>query len=332
MRGFLDVIVVALSVAFGIRALFVQPFKIPTSSMQPTLFGIHYVDEAESQPYRNGVINFFLPLGMSKAELTPGKAGFLREGASPFRRSVADMLSCVLDPLNCYWDASRVAVGDILYTLPGSDVRANIYRYLDFNPEKKFFQEDETVFKGYLSAGDHLFVDRMSIHFLPLERGDVFVFNTENLRGSNGLPLSGYYYIKRLVGLPGDTLKIQNHVLYIRPRGETEFKRSDEFSPKFSKIYSGQGGYQGYNPAGLLAEGREYTVPEDHFFALGDNTANSYDSRYWGPVPRENIVGRALNIFWPVSRRWGWVDRLPPLNVPTVTPESTTQPSAMRLQ
>jgi signal peptidase I len=56
---------------------------------------------------------------------------------------------------------------------------------------------------------------------------------------------------------------------------------------------------------------------------LGDNSKFSEDSRYWGFVPRRNIVGKALFVFWPISRRWGFTDTTPPLQVPTVIKTDT---------
>ncbi len=332
VRGFLDVLAVALSVAFGIRALFLQPFQIPSGSMQPTLFGIHYVDAAESEPYRTGVCNLFLPLAMSKAEIKVQEDGMMLAGSSPFSRTLADLASDLFRPSGFYTRASRVVVGDLFYTLPGQDVKNSIYRYLDQDPEGKFYRKGDTVFSGYLSTGDHLFVERISIHFSELQRGEVFVFNTENIRDIHGNALSGFYYIKRLVGLPGDTLKIVDRVLYVKPRGEDSFKRLDELNPALKKLYAGKGGYHGHLPMGLLAYEMEYTVPDGHYFAMGDNSANSLDSRSWGCVPRQNIVGRAWSIFWPVTRRWGFVDRKEPLDVLTTFSEDSSVPRNMRLQ
>ena len=182
------------------------------------------------------------------------------------------------------------------------------------------YREGETVFDGWLSSGDHLFVDRLSIHFKPLKRGEVFVFNTEGLYSSLGTPLTGYYYIKRLAGLPGDTLKIADNRLYIRPKGEALFRPADELDPRFKKVFSRRGGYQGYwheERAEYLREGEEYQVPEGHYFMLGDNSRFSLDSRFFGAVPRRNLVGRALWVFWPFSRRWGIADATAPLDIPT---------------
>lgn len=331
MRGWLDVLAVALTVAFGIRALLLQPFKIPTSSMQPTMFGIHYVDREESRPFRGPLTNLFLPLGASEAKLKTQEDGLYYEGFKPVSRTVVSLIPSVFHPSDFYFTGAQVLQGRMLYMIPGDNPQDLIYRYLDRNPENSYFEKDTVVFDGFLSSGDHLFVDRMSLHLVPLRRGEIFIFNTEGL-SYRGMSLPGYYYVKRLVGMPGDTLKIRDNILYIRPKGDTEFHRADELAPKLKKIYSFKGGYQGHKAIELLADGAEFNVPEESYFALGDNTNNSLDSRYWNVVPRRNVIGRALNIFWPVSRRWGFCDTQDPLDCDTVFPEKSTQPTAMRLQ
>lgn len=334
MRGTLDVIVVALCVAFGVRALFLQPFQIPTSSMQPTLFGIHYIDEKQAAPYTGSMTKLFRPFGASRARLiSPADRSFFTGQFQVFSRPFAASLPLLFyRPGDFYLTATQVGFGGGKYVLPGSDATNNILRYLDNVPNgNTLYQKDEPVVDGWLSSGDHLFVDRVSIHFSKLKRGDVFVFNTENLK-ANGMPLTGYYYIKRLAGLPGDTLKISGNTLFIRPKDAPEFKPVYEWSDAFRKVYSGQGGYQGHIPAGILPENVEYTVPENHYFALGDNTANSLDSRFWGAVPAANIIGRGAFVFWPVSRRVGPVDFRDPVPVKTFTPDGTTQPAQMKLQ
>ena len=333
MISVLDVLAVAFGVAFGVRALFIQPFQIPTSSMQPTLFGIHYIDREASDPYRNSAVKFFTPLGASDAKvISPKDDAFMESESVPFSRPLLSLIPSLLHPGDFYSTASVFRFGGQDFTVPGSDPSENIFRYLPEDPRSRVYAEGETVFDGWVSSGDHLFVDRISIHFKPLKRGEVFVFNTEGLYSSHGVPLTGYYYIKRLAGLPGDTLKIENRHLYIRPKGEKEFRPAEDFNPAFAKVYSGQGGYQGHHPMGRLEDGVELTLPDDCCFALGDNTANSLDSRDWGPLPVKNIIGRALFVFWPISRRLGTVDRCDPLPVPTVSPQTSTQPTAMRLQ
>ena len=314
LRNFLDVLAVAFAVAFGVRALYLQPFKIPTSSMQPTLFGIHYVDREGLNEFGGPISGTMLPLFSPRAKLEIREDGEL---------TAYDTHSKYL-----FDTETSLQIGNRIYNLPGSI--SNVARYVDL--QREGYRKGELLCDGWLSTGDHLFVDRLSIHFLPLKRGDVIVFTTENIK-SPTQPLGGYYYIKRLVGLPGDTLKIVDNILYIKPEGETEFKPATAFSDKFNRVYSFEGGYQGHIASELLAPGLELKVPKDMFFALGDNTSNSLDGRNWGFIPRKNMIGRGLNVFWPISRRWGLVDRLPPLDTPTVLPSDPRyQPSAMSMQ
>ena len=316
IRNFLDVLVVACTVAGGIRALYIQPFRIPTSSMQPTLFGIHYVDREASRPFMGSLTRSMMPVQASKAQVKVLSDGMV---STQYRLRSSNIISTVSD----------FKIGPETYTVPG-DYLSQVLRYLP--RPKPFYQAGDTFCDGWLSTGDHVFVERFSLFFRPFRRGDVIVFNTENI-SSPSQPMGGFYYIKRLVGLPGDTLQISDNILMIRPKGEKEFRPAWEFSDAFKKVYSLKGGYQGHKADGLLSLGGELTVPEGHFFALGDNTNFSLDGRNWGFIPRRNMVGLAVMIFWPVSRRWGIVDTRPPLETPTVMPaEPFFQPSAMCMQ
>ena len=316
MRNFLDVLVVACTVAGGIRALYIQPFRIPTSSMQPTLFGIHYVDREKAAPFQHPFTRFMQSLTGSRAYVKVRQDGLL---STDYRMRTERL----------FWTKSDFQIGNELYTVPG-DFMAQVLRYLP--GAKAYYQESDIFCDGYLSTGDHVFVERLSIHFRDFKRGDVIVFNTEGL-SSPTQPIGGYYYIKRLIGLPGDTLQISDNVVMIRPKGAKEFRPAWEFSDSFKKIYSLKGGYQGHRADGLLSLGGELTVPEGHYFALGDNTNFSLDGRNWGFIPRKNMIGLAVMIFWPVSRRWGIVDRKGPLDTPTVMhKEPFFQPGAMCLQ
>ncbi|MBO4303685.1 MAG: signal peptidase I [Lentisphaeria bacterium] len=317
MKGFLDVLLVACMVAGGIRALYLQPFKIPTGSMQPTLFGIHYIDREKAAPFQGPVTKLFQPLQSSRAFLKVEEEGAFQPE------------SLRKETILFFWEKTYFRIGTRSYSLPG-DFFTNIWRYVNkTGPE---FRKGEVLCDGYLSSGDHVFVERLSIHFRKLKRGDVIVFNTVGLR-SPTQPLAGYYYIKRLAGLPGDTLKIVDNILLVKPRGEQKFLPIYESAPKFMKLYTFKGGYLGHWADGILAAGAEITVPEGHFFALGDNTYNSLDGRNWGFIPRRNMIGLAVNIFWPVSRRWGLVDTLEPLDVdPGAFLDARKQPAGMNLQ
>ncbi len=250
MRNILDLIAVVAMVACGIRGIFLQPFQIPTSSMQPTLYGIHEIT-GDAVP-DNGLPDI---------------------------------------------------VNRILFSARRENGR-------------------------WISGGDHLFVDRVSIHVVPPRRGDVIVFTTNGIKTSDGADLSevsGAFYIKRLIGLPGDTLRFTDNGVEIKPAGEDNFRHITEFASAFDKLYSGRGGYQkhsvftaggvrGWMPATAV---QEVVVPENHYYMLGDNVAFSADSRFWGFVPGGNIVGRAFVVFWPFNRRWGLIDSREPLDVPT---------------
>jgi signal peptidase I len=77
----------------------------------------------------------------------------------------------------------------------------------------------------------------------------------------------------------------------------------------FERVMSEQNGYRGYaGGRDFLADANSsYTIPEAKYFAMGDNSYNSYDSRWWGPVPEENVVGRGLLVYWPFNRHWGLI-------------------------
>lgn len=318
LRDWLDILAVGVAVAFGIRALFFQPFKIPTGSMQPTLFGIHYI---EKNPVGNPFIGKTIPFVDS-----------LLFGADrAYLQLKSDGKFVGYTPNNgLFGTSTTLIIGNHNYSLPGTVNK--IMEYTELNPYSNY-KAGEILADGYLSTGDHLFVDRISHYLTGLKRGDIIVFTTENIY-SNGEALadnSGYYYVKRLVGLPGDTLKIENNNLFVKPKDSEEFKHIKEFSPEFEKIYSGNGGYQGHSNLVGYATGNYlknnfdlFVVPENSYFMLGDNTKFSADSRIWGVVPRHNIIGKAAFVFWPFTRRFGITDRAEALNIKTTKPSLTT--------
>jgi signal peptidase I len=110
-------------------------------------------------------------------------------------------------------------------------------------------------------------------------RGDVIVFVYPEDKKKD--------FIKRLVGLPGETVEIKEGSIYINGKPVAE--------QIFNQIYY-------YNRGDFSAEGQKITVPPDSYFVLGDNSASSKDSRYWGFVPKANLLGKALIIYWPLNR------------------------------
>ena len=111
------------------------------------------------------------------------------------------------------------------------------------------------------------------------KRGDVVVFIYPEDRKKN--------FIKRLVGLPGETVEIKGGSIYINDQPALE--------PIFNQIYY-------YNKGEFGSEGQKIVVPKDSYFVLGDNSVSSKDSRYWGFVPKEDLLGQAMVIYWPVQR------------------------------
>jgi len=150
-----------------------------------------------------------------------------------------------------------------------------------------------------VQPGDCLFIERISTLFGQPERGDIVVFKTA---GIASLPPDAFY-LQRIAGLPGDRIRIEPPNLLVNDRVVTDppiFARIAAAAPPFAGF---QLAHANIPPGTFLSRpGDEVVLGDDQFFLLGDNTRSSLDSRYWGPVPRENIVGRATRIYWPLSR------------------------------
>jgi signal peptidase I len=128
-----------------------------------------------------------------------------------------------------------------------------------------------------LQINDRVVIDKWSYHFQLPQRGDIVVFlPTQRLKQENFKDA----FIKRVIGLPGEKVEIKEGKVYINNRPLEE--NYIEEPPKYQ-----------FGPA---------TVPQNSYFMLGDNRNNSYDSHYWGFVPRENIIGKATKRFWPLDR------------------------------
>jgi len=310
LRETLELIVVVFGVVAGLRGLLVQPFKIPTGSMQPTLYGIHFeaMDEAPpSGPVRR--LMDYVNFGRRYVEATVKTPGELAGRGTTKGR---------------FLPTTTLTVGQEQFKLPGEWHQVERYLEPPSDMRDRMYQAGDALARGALVAGDYLFVDRVTYQFREPRRGDVAVFVTTGLKLPGGGALGGPFYIKRLVGLPGDTLQIREERLYVKAAGESEFRLMDGAMHKgFERMYSFQGGYRGYShPLGgaryLLDDEATMTLGKDEFLMLGDNSESSSDGRYFGAVPRRNIVGRACFVWWPFSRRWGLVDKAEPEAVPTL--------------
>lgn len=149
-------------------------------------------------------------------------------------------------------------------------------------------------------TGDMVFVDRMTYNFTKPKLGDSFVFRTSLVPGFH--PPRDDFYIKRLVGLPGDKLRVEGRKLLRNGVPESGNAGFD-----FNNAGCRDLDYYGYTPdiGGKYPLFDDYTVPAANYWAMGDNSANSSDSRYFGPVPEQAVVGRALFIIHPFTDRWG---------------------------
>jgi signal peptidase I len=140
----------------------------------------------------------------------------------------------------------------------------------------------------------------------------------------------GQFYIKRMVAMGGEKVRIgdDRHLVI-------DGRRLDASTPHFEGVYSfnpelapADSQFSGhlndttarkYLPHSLAPlfpdENTEFTVPPNHYMVMGDNTVNSYDSRGWGPFPRQNVIGRSFFVYWPIGpqdgrpSRFGWGNR-----------------------
>lgn len=129
--------------------------------------------------------------------------------------------------------------------------------------------------------GDRIFVDKVSYRFHPPRRGDIIVFK---------YPLDPRKdFVKRLVGMPGERIEIKGGKIYINDKVLEDAPFADHY-------------YYNRNDWEYAKEGQVIQVPAGQYFALGDNSAQSSDSRNWGFVPAKNLVGKAFFIWWPPKR------------------------------
>jgi signal peptidase I len=166
-----------------------------------------------------------------------------------------------------------------------------------------------------LLIGDHLFVNRfvfggvasdLERRLFPMrsiERGDVVIFRSVERPTVD--------MVKRCVGLPGDEIQIRNKDLYVNGQWVDDASYTWH---RDARVFSDQ--YSGHETGRKRDNFGPYTVPADHYFCLGDNRDQSYDSRFWGPVPAHYVKGRAFLIYWSYGGKtsdgvWrGWGNKL----------------------
>ena len=343
VREWVDILAVAFGVAMAFRAYCFQPFKIPTSSMQPTLYGRHSVTVAED----------FKPSWLDE---NPFKWLKWLATGEMYKEIVAEDGGSVM----VYQDREN-APGDVIVQVFGKRHRIpqDAYERNDIMVAHRenagmadmggrqvrviasgMARRDERIWAGFVRSGDQVFVNRIKWYLFPPKRGETIVFATDGIEHLD----PGTFYIKRLVGVPGETIGIDAPYLTVNGEQVTEPDTILRVAQKRlawpeEPTYLGfecppltavlgrsrvrPPHYPGYRYVGeemfgslqtlrlvratLGVPGDTVTLGENDFLAMGDNTPSSYDSRYWGTVPRNRLVGPASVIWWPPSPRWGRV-------------------------
>jgi signal peptidase I len=352
---------VAVVTILAFTTFFLQLTKIPTGSMQPTLFGITYQDlkGEHAVTLKNGTTlwgqivsdaggTIKLRTGSEEREIPKDQVAETKSGefqVPPFWKRIALYWTTGISYkyLVAPFDGYVRDVGmpkpvfpfikrqPVVFSSPDGQRRETLWIW--FPPDEKLFnfgnpgyaasggrifKQGEAIVKAKSVAGDHLLVDRFTYNFRHPKRGEIFVFKT---KGIEDLHQQDVLYIKRLVALPNEKVQVGNdrHLII---NGE----RLDAGTPRFERVYEAelpghsdspylghvneyaarQLGYSGPIAPLMPDEKTVYQMGPKHYLAMGDNTLNSLDSRAWGSVPRENIIGKCWFVYWPFTERFGW--------------------------
>ena len=329
LRENVEVFLVAIAVAMGIRTFFLQPFKIPTGSMQPTLFGITSNPDFSRNagfardlaperdfPFPNPLSRFahYWVSGIQYKQEVSGTEGSL----TSWDEKPSHFLLFNL--------RQRFTIGDETHTIwfPPDNLlkRVGLLNYFG-QPNPKVFKPGENIFKIKVVAGDHLFVDRLTYNFRRPKRGEIIVFET---RGISALP-QDQFYIKRMVALGDETVRIGNdrhliingkrldastrHFEHVYSFPASQPPKESTFSGHVNESVAREYGMSGLAPL-FSDENTTFTVSNNHYMVMGDNTVNSSDSRSWGAFSRTNVIGKSFFVYWPIgaqngrASRFGW--------------------------
>lgn len=291
VRENVEVIVVAIVIALAVRSFFLQPFKIPTGSMQPTLNGVQI--KAMQAPLPAWPMRIFEMVfkGRTYGSIASEQGG-----------RITGLTGGSITP---WFEYTDMYIGDRPVRIWAN--RQAVIQFLELNVGASVPPGSRLNF--YVDTGDQVLVNKVIYNFRKPERGEVFVFKTTGIQHiEEQLRRSGMegsqFYIKRCVGVPGDVLTIVPP--YLKLNGE--ILRQPE---AFERVYSLKDGYRGYGFIGnqkyLQNPQDSYTVAPDNYWAMGDNSYNSSDSRVWGPVVRSNLVGTGFIVYWPFTSHWGLI-------------------------
>ncbi len=293
MRENVEVLIVAIGAAMAIRAFFLQPYKIPTGSMQPTLNGI--LVEAQAAPTLMDRLPFkffqWLATGTSYKEVRAKTSGDL----IPFGidRSGAPVYAIPLTRTKAV-----INIGEEQQKIPiymADSVNESVNESGITHVEK-----GDVIANGEVIAGDHILVNKMKYNFSQPERGDIAVFDTRSIDHPD-VP-KGEFYIKRMVGMPGEKIQIKDDRYLLADGVIIE-------EPPVFKMINENPFYEGHTFAGkLINNGAYIQLDDDEYLMMGDHTRNSLDGRYFGGVPRDDFQGSAFFVYWPFREHWGTVE------------------------
>ncbi len=293
-RENVEVLVVAISLAMACRTYFIQPFKIPTGSMQPTLNGV------TARPQDGPQWRDRLPFNLVNLALFGERYV-----------EVKARTSGVVGPLKIHGDQYALPVGGVLHPVrltlrPDSPFLDPAFADPDHSMRLHVqpgdrVQAGQRLASGRVRQGDHIFVNKVRYHFTRPRRGQIVVFDTNYIPGKELLGiLADTFYIKRLVGLPGETVAIRDRRLVVdgKPITEPEPFRRQVADPRYR-------GYTTRPGSRLPTPADEIQVGPRQFLPFGDNTFSSLDGRYFGPVSEKALVGPSFFVYWPLGPHWG---------------------------
>ena len=311
----LEVIVVAITVAMAFRTYFIQPFKIPTGSMQPTLNGITLHAPSAFRPadyYPLRLVNFAL-FGKTPVKIravADGRFFFMGEAPSDFivKGAGKDLSRLKIKKLDTRFDADYFRIEHTNVKIP---IPKAFTRYVN---DGDYVNKGDVLAAGTICSGDHIFVNKVIYNFTRPKRGNVIVFDTQTL-DYPGIK-TNTFYIKRLAGLPGEAIGIHSPDDPDDIAGRYLMADNREVTAPyaFTRLRTEEG-YFGYTLPGTrytrrpkLAEaGDVLQLGDDEYLPLGDNTRFSLDGRFFGGVQETHLVGPAFAVYWPLSKRWGLI-------------------------